>query len=174
MKFTAIQKFIGSIGMTSRESNSPAAPTELFELSCVCAVTDRAYVLQYERTAGGKLRFLKSIKSDAPKNGAGAVARSASTIRMDAFEPRYFPCPWCNANSICSCGRCRSLVCNGRLYGRMFNCRASCGNSGVTTPMGSLTGETGKTGHPAALREPAGSALALRAGTDLARRQGKA
>jgi hypothetical protein len=174
MKFTAIQKFIGSIGMASRENSTHAVNTELFELSCVCAVTDRAYVLQYERTVKGKLRFVKAIKSDAPENGAGAVSRSASTIRMDAFEPRTFPCPWCNANSICSCGRCHTLVCNGRLYGRMFNCRASCGNSGVTTPMGSLTGETGKTGHPAALREPAGNALALRGGTDLARRQGKA
>jgi hypothetical protein len=173
MTFAAIQKFIGSIGMTTRESNSPAAPTELFELSCVCAVTDRAYVLQYERTAGGKLRFVKAVKSDAAsENAAGAVSRSASTIRMDAFEPRTFPCPWCSANSICSCGRCHTLVCNGRLYGRMFNCRASCGNSGTTTPMGSLTGEAGKPTHPAALREPAGSALALRGGTDLAKRQG--
>jgi hypothetical protein len=43
MKFTAIQKLIGGIGMASRENGALAANTELFELSCVCAVTDEIH-----------------------------------------------------------------------------------------------------------------------------------
>jgi hypothetical protein len=187
MKFMGIEKLIGNLAMgtqaTPRSTDalgtrapevntSLAVATEIFELSCVCAVTDRSYVLQYERTAEGKLRFVKPIKSDAAtETFAGSVSRGPSTIPLDAFETRTFPCPWCGVNSIIACAGCDSLVCGGRVHKKVFHCRASCGNSGMTTPIASLKGETEKSGRPAgALREPAGNTLAMRAGSNLARR----
>lgn len=107
----------------------PAAG-ETFELSAVCAVHDRPYVLRYIRQASGRLRFVESLKlqpARAKPREALAGGAAGQMLPLSEFESGEFPCPWCGAQDIngpCDCG---ALVCGGRKRNGLFRCRDSCG-----------------------------------------------
>jgi len=148
----------------------------LFELSCACALADKPYVLQFEWTRAGKLRFLRAIKGE---DGAAAGSRRsvASTppqqfAPVDAFESLDFPCPWCGDVSLVHCSRCGTLVCSRRTRNRLFLCRASCGAVSFTVPVKGLGGQakTDASGPSAAPQATSGKALPAAGAAPIARR----
>jgi hypothetical protein len=190
MAFAGIQKFIGRLEMQlltkpkktapitaspRRNESVPALYESLVELHCVCAVTDKAYVLQYRRSANGKLHYLKSEKCDGTippgRNTGGASASAAQEVTLDAFDALRFPCPWCGDATVNSCS-CGSLVCGGRKRGNLFVCRASCGETWTGVPLKKV--ETSTRRKPAAQCSTAPPRPAASAVTALALRHGPA
>jgi len=144
MAFSLIRKLLGAPTVTERQQHlrsSASGAGRLFELSCMCAVTENPYLLQYERGTSGKLRFLKSIKGDAAnQHSNGSPASRAASWPVDSFEPLTFPCPWCGSNAAVLCGACRKLVCGGRTVGNVFHCGRRCGAYGVPETLPSVSG----------------------------------
>ncbi len=191
MAFHGIQKIVGrprlvrrssppkavSIPVAPRAANAVSAIQEsVVELHCVCALTNRAYVLQYRRIAGGKLRYLASEKLDGTipprKAGTGASVSAAQEVPMGDIEAIRFPCPWCGDGSINLCRPCGSLVCGGRKRGKEFVCRPSCGATWIGVPLETVEVSTRRTPDPqcSASPAPAGSALVLWRGGALKKR----
>lgn len=158
MSFKAIQKMLArwedallSEPRSPRAARPPrdvprreaVAVERLFELSCVCAVTDKPYVLQY-RWAGKRLVFVKAIKLESSGRGharPSGLAVDQQMAAVSAFKSFCFPCPWCGSDSINYCGaNCGALVCGGRIRDGVFHCRPSCGASWTGVPLESIEG----------------------------------
>ncbi len=100
---------------------------------CVCAVFDLPFLDRFERQASGIYRPVESRRvHDAENFGAGAEI--GGVLNADDIKGAYMPCPWCGDNGNmryhCDCG---GVICGGKVKGKMFHCRASCGAS---WPMG--------------------------------------
>jgi len=151
-------------------------PFTLFELACACALADKAYVLQFEWTRAGKLRFLRAIKGEdgAAVGSRRSVASSPPQqfAPVDAFESQDFPCPWCGDVSLVHCSHCGTLVCSRRTRNRLFLCRASCGAVSFTVPVKGLGGQTktDASGSSAAPQATSGKALPAAGAAPIARR----
>lgn len=158
MAFNLIRRLMGKSRRAAWEyrTASPVTQTEgsgVFEIVCVCAVTDRPYVLQYERIQGGKLRFRKAIteiEQSTSNRGANGAAPNVAEVPVQLFETAECPCAWCGTNGFVLCSTCGELVCGGRSSGDRFQCRRSCGASFETEPMESVPGRNGTQAPPPA------------------------
>ena len=163
MAFAGIEKWMGKVedALLPRRTNDAsirkrgeaalAGHDVVCELSCVCAVTDRPYILQYEQGANGKLRLQKSTKGDATteqRRGGDSVFRTASWP-VESFETPAFSCPWCGSNGVILCGACETLVCKGRTVGKVFHCRGKCGAYGIPEALPSIKGAARRSAPPA-------------------------
>jgi hypothetical protein len=105
-----------------------AAAAEVFDQMCVCAVHDRPFITRYTKQPSGKFRATECIKVQSGSAQSEKSAGKLSTLSVGEIDGRYPPCPWCgctsNVHYNCRCG---GVVCGGRVKGRVFRCRRSCG-----------------------------------------------
>jgi hypothetical protein len=94
---------------------------------CICAVYDREFLDRYERQASG-LYFPVESRRIEGGTGSGAGAEIGRVLNVDQIRGAYKPCPWCGENGNmryhCDCG---GVICGGKVKGKTFHCRASCG-----------------------------------------------
>jgi hypothetical protein len=125
------------------------APADSCELSCVCAVHDKPYALRFVRQASGLFRLVESVKVQPVElvmaEGGETGRRSGiEYLRLDEFERGSTRCAWCGDRSYHYCrNNCGALVCGGRMRGRTFRCRASCGAEWVGEPLREVEAVTG-------------------------------
>jgi predicted RNA-binding Zn-ribbon protein involved in translation (DUF1610 family) len=172
MAFREMEKWVSKLGIAPRQLQKKTVGTELREFDCVCAVMDLPYILRYEVAASGLLKLLESVKGNgAAQAGPRANKRSDRSVE-EQFESTVYPCPWCGATGLTKCGACRRLVCTGRVHGKVFHCRSSCGAYGIPVPVPGFRGESrsGGTRTNTALPNTSNQALVSRAGTSLARK----
>lgn len=114
---------------------------QIFELSCVCAVHDKPYVLRFEKQASGRYRFVESVKPVG--RGVGVSVATLNTIPMDRIEKAFYGCAWCGTGGINHCSNhCGAYVCGGLMQGDTFHCRKSCGASWIGVPLQEISAET--------------------------------
>jgi hypothetical protein len=97
---------------------------------CMCAVFDLPFLDRFERRAG----FYVPVESCRIDDGAncesfGAGAEIGLALKPDEIRGAWMRCPWCgdNGNMRYHCAYCGGVICGGKVRGRMFYCRASCG-----------------------------------------------
>ena len=104
-------------------------PSEKFILNCVCAVQDKPYQLIFVRQSLGRLRLMESLKLTGDARAGSADARPFAvqqTIPMTDLEGGPWFCAWCSDPGFHLCS-CNAFVCGGRMQGKAFHCRQSCG-----------------------------------------------
>jgi hypothetical protein len=100
---------------------------------------DKEYVARYVRGTRGLFRLLDTIKSGS---GSGMAQRGASkkpvTLERSqiAGDSENERCPWCGfKGTLVLCKKCSTWVCSSRVTkrpnGDHFQCRTSCGSSGM-------------------------------------------
>jgi hypothetical protein len=112
---------------------SALQPGDVVDLARVCAVHDKPYAARYVMGADGRYRrgpmievtealFLRQYAA----NGVRRVVRPQQILFAEET------CIWCGACGVGSvlCGGCWHEVCYGRMAGRFFRCRSSCGWQG--------------------------------------------
>jgi hypothetical protein len=116
---------------------------QIFELSCVCAVHDKPYVMRFEKQPNGKYRFTESIKAVGRSGRVGVTVVTLNRIPMGQIEEGFYGCAWCGTGGINHCiGKCNAYVCGGLIKGDTFHCRKSCGASWVGIPLQEISTET--------------------------------
>lgn len=121
----------------------PVGPTnEILQIGFVCAELDFPFKGVFRRTDDGIYRLRKTEQLN-PLEGAPAGIENFLDVDANLMDPTGFQCPWCQASGesrengtdqnyqYCQCGGCSMFVCTGRSKGKNFNCRDSCGHSGV-------------------------------------------
>jgi hypothetical protein len=99
---------------------------------CVCAIFDLPFLDRFERQASGLYVPVESWRIDGDENGEGSRtgAEIDRALNLNELRGAYMPCPWCGENGnmryFCGCG---GVVCGGKVKGKMFHCRASCGSA---------------------------------------------
>lgn len=143
----------------------------MLELHCVCAVTDKPYVLRYRQSRDGKLQLAATEKLNGGmpprKAAAGSSVSAAKAVPLSAIETLQFTCPWCGDISINRCDQCGGFVCGGRTTGNRFICRPSCGATWIGVPLDTLDMSERREARkaPMASPKPAVTALALTRGS---------
>jgi hypothetical protein len=102
---------------------------------CVCAVFDLEFLDRFKRQPSGLYRPLESRRIDDSESFDTAT-ETDHVLKFDDIDGAYMPCPWCgddgNMRYYCDCG---TVVCGGKVRGRKFHCRSSCGRSWVGQPV---------------------------------------
>jgi hypothetical protein len=151
---------------------------EMRAIPCRCAVTARAFTLQFERVSPAHRFQIARIEAGTEGGGERRLARSpfARAPQIRSYDTAEFDwagcvCPHCHASGLINCNGCGETVCGGRVRtlpngGRAFACHDDCGETGETEPAtqinGALANRPGLLGYtaPKALpRPPAQKAL---------------
>jgi hypothetical protein len=106
-----------------------AKAVEMVDLPRICAVHDRPYAARYIQ--GTDRVFRRGPMIEVTEELYVRQYARGQRLDLPAEDIRFVEetCPWCGASGIGAvlCGGCWMEICYGKMAGRFFRCRPSCG-----------------------------------------------
>lgn len=139
-------------GRKAEAQQSARAEVTRIMVTMRCAVTDKEFVILFRGNAlKPDVYFVERVTPASSTKDAEARTRTDGITFEIPVERLPFDdvtCPFCSVSPVgpVRCGRCRQLVCEGRLKGDVFYCTKTCGASGKTAP-GALQHVSGRQGQ---------------------------
>ena len=114
---------------------SPGAG-EVVDLPRICAVHDKPYAARYIADADGRFRYAQTIRVTEALYLEQYADAGGDVRLLHSHELGEEFCPWCGGHGRGSvrCGTCGKEICHGKVVGRYFRCRESCGGEGTMSP----------------------------------------
>ena len=114
--------------------NTPRAPNGRTRLviSMRCAVTCRDFTVSFRANSLKNGTYfverVAAVSADTPSGSSGADAR-AIEVETDKLPFSDVKCPLCQSAVVVRCGKCRTLMCKGRVKRNVFHCSDNCGDA---------------------------------------------
>lgn len=121
----------------------PATPTalgphagEVRDVVRICAIHDKPWAARYVAGADGRFLYSQSIKITQALYLEQYADSNGDVRLLHSHELAEEFCAWCGGHGHGSvrCGTCGQEVCHGKVVGRYFRCRDSCGGQGTMSP----------------------------------------
>lgn len=101
-----------------------------------CSIHNKLWGARYIAGADGRFYYSQSIKITEALYLEQYADAGGDVRQLDGDDLAEEFCPWCGGHGRGSvrCGRCGEEICYGKVVGRYFRCRTSCGGEGTMTP----------------------------------------
>jgi hypothetical protein len=136
---TALARLQAGEVKTRGGAATPALPSRscgvVVDLARICAVHGKPYASRYIAGPDGRFQYSQGIRVTESLY-LEQYADCLSVARLNSSDLAEECCPWCGGHGFGAvrCGSCRKEICYGKVTGRYFRCRDSCGGGGTMKP----------------------------------------